>query len=100
MRRRPSPYQKFKKTLAPRLGKGITSHDFASWECRYMQKIFKHFPIEYHDHIAEYPKWLLDNRKKYGIEEAISQQERYEDMFKLMCSYGWIEHYLNLTLPS
>lgn len=94
MKRQSSPYQKFKKTLAPIFDR--VSKDFDKRESRYMQKLFKHFKPEYHDTVANYPVWLKQNLNNYNLKENLEGLD-YSAAFEYLCSYDVIETYLRIV---
>ena len=94
MKRQPSPYQLFKKSLAPLFG--MKSKDFTKSHNLFMNKIFKRFPVEQHEIIAGYPTWLIRNLDNYNIREALDSLDSAEDVFKQACCYAWVEHYLEI----
>jgi hypothetical protein len=74
------------------------SNDFEVSHCRYMQMIFKHFPKEYHDSIAEYPLWMQQHKSYFSqAVKTMSNEGRGsdEEIFRYICSYPVIEWYLD-----
>lgn len=96
MRRQAKPYQQFKKDLGRFYGSN--SRLFTASQSRYMQRVFKHFPVEHHEAISKYPNWFSDiyARNRFDIRNAMRDVETRDEEIRLITSFAWVQNYLNI----